>query len=174
MVVEISGEIDSRTAHELEQKLVDLLGEGSRLLVVDFSQVDQLTSAGLRVMVMIANRLAGIKGKLALASPNAHVKQVLDISGLTEYFSIVPSTAEAVAGLSSTGTLTKVLRLALKLLAGGPEEEVRARRAPAAPPGSTATSKLSAQVAEILSGSTSRLGSKADASGAKPDEKDGT
>jgi anti-anti-sigma factor len=173
VVVEISGEIDSRSAHELEQKLVDLLGEGMRFLVLDFRQVDQLTSAGLRVMVMVANRLAGSGGKLALASPSAHVSQVLEISGLGEYFAIVPSTAEAVAELSSTGTLSRVLRRALKLLAAGPEGGARGRRAPGVRAGSSETSKLSAQVAEILSGSASPTGgrgSKPDGSGTEPND----
>ena len=154
VVLEVAGDLDSRTAHEFEKRIVDLLGEGSRRFAIDFRKVDQLTSAGLRVLVMLANRLAGIDGRLALAAPNDHVRQVLEISGLTGYFHVTASREEAIVQLSSVATPSRVSVLAMKLLAGGTESGARGKRStvgdPPKPAGAS-SSKLSSQVAEILS-----------------------
>jgi len=101
VVLQPVGAIDTRSAFDLERKLDELLGGGSRLLVIDFSEVGLLASSGIRVLLMLAKRLDAVDGSLAFCSLTEHVKTVLDISGLTAQFSIAATREGALSILNS-------------------------------------------------------------------------
>lgn len=148
------GTIDTRSAFEFEARLRELLEEGARLMVVDFDKVDQLTSAGIRVLLMVAKKLKGLDGELVLCSLDEHLRTVLEISGLLEQFAILASPVEAISRLS-TGSpanerMSKVSSLAIRLLSGGAASGHGKPRSEAGGPGSA----LSREVMDLLSRSS--------------------
>lgn len=83
----LTGRLDSDTAADLELAAQDLIDAGARDFVVDLSGVGYVSSAGLRVLLMIGKSIDG-KGSLRLCGLNATVRQVFDVAGFTQLFVI--------------------------------------------------------------------------------------
>jgi sigma-B regulation protein RsbU (phosphoserine phosphatase) len=104
VVVAPVGRIDSTTSDALEKAINALLEAGTRSLVVDFSRVDYISSAGLRVLLVVAKRLRDGRGTLELAALGESVRQVFDLAGFLPLFK-----ATGVA-ISSAPALTEPAR----------------------------------------------------------------
>lgn len=95
LVITLAGRIDANSAKELEQQTKAWIEGGEKQLVLDFSAVDFISSAGLRVILLIAKKLEPLQGKVKLCGLNATLRDVFEISGFSKLFVIVPSVAEA-------------------------------------------------------------------------------
>jgi anti-anti-sigma factor len=95
-VLTIEGKIDSATSAQLEKKLLTMIeNDGEKNIVLDFSNMNYISSAGLRVLLMAAKRAGKLDGKVGLACLNANVKEVFDIAGFSNIFDIYTSLDEA-------------------------------------------------------------------------------
>ena len=94
-VLTIEGRLDSIT-RTLEKKFLTVIGAGEKNIVVDFTGMDYISSAGLRVLLMAAKRTGKLGGKVVLAALCANVKEVFDIAGFTSIFTITDSQEEAI------------------------------------------------------------------------------
>jgi anti-sigma B factor antagonist len=95
-LVTVSGRVDSSSAPELDQALKDLTGAGRSSLVLDLSQVDYMSSAGLRSLVSALRDCKKQGGDVRLATPSARVSDVLNLAGLDSIFQVYENTTEAV------------------------------------------------------------------------------
>ena len=95
LVVTLDGRIDANSAKELEQQCLGWIDGGEHKMVMDFTQVNFISSAGLRVILLVAKKLEQVKGKVKLCGLNATLKDVFEISGFSKLFEIVPSVSEA-------------------------------------------------------------------------------
>ena len=82
----ISGRIDIITAPELEKRLDKEL-DGIKRLVLDLSEVEYLSSAGLRVILGAYKTMEKRDGTL-IRSPSPEVMEVLVLTGLSNVFDI--------------------------------------------------------------------------------------
>ena len=96
IVVSPRGRIDSTTSALLDRHLQGLAAAGQTRVVVDFTGVDYISSAGLRVLLALAKRGRDQKGRVALFGMNDSVRQVFDLAGFVALFTITPTRAEAV------------------------------------------------------------------------------
>ena len=85
----VRGEIDMATAPQLRDLLNGLVDGGSSRIVLDCRGLDFLDSSGIGVLVAVRKRL-GDDGALTLESPPAHVRKVLDLTGVSAHVAIVP------------------------------------------------------------------------------------
>jgi len=99
LVVKISGRLDAVTAPEYESK-VALLVAGASRVVVDFQELEYVSSAGLRALLMAGKPLKATGGQMRFANVNGSVKEVFHITGFTSIFPIDASLAESVAAFS--------------------------------------------------------------------------
>lgn len=97
VVLEPVGRLESKTSPDLDRKVVALLGAGERRFVVDLASTDYVSSAGLRVLLMLAKKVSGGAGRLVLCGLNPQVKEVFEIAGLGTLFVIRATRAEALA-----------------------------------------------------------------------------
>jgi anti-sigma B factor antagonist len=97
-VVAIAGKLDSNTSPEAQQVLDGILAGGARKVVVDFTALDYISSAGLRVLLGTARRLNGTGGALRLFGLNETVREVFQISGFSTILAVFPTEAAALAG----------------------------------------------------------------------------
>jgi anti-sigma B factor antagonist len=95
-IISLRGRLDAITSPSVEEKLISLLNQGERRLVLDFSDLIYISSVGLRVLVLVAKNLQKTKGRLALAALNKHVHEIFRIAGFTTIFSVYPTCDEAV------------------------------------------------------------------------------
>jgi len=89
--------VDSNTAGAFEALLLNVLGEGKTRLIIDFSDLDYISSAGLRVVLIGAKSCKAKGGKLVLCSMKDHIHEVFAVSGFTKILTIVGSRDEALA-----------------------------------------------------------------------------
>jgi len=90
--------LDTGAAPDAQRQLSVLLDRGVRQLVVDFSDVAYVGSAGLRVLLATAKRLRAAGGDLRVCCLNETVREVFDISGFSELLPVFASAGDAVAG----------------------------------------------------------------------------
>jgi anti-sigma B factor antagonist len=100
----VGGRIDFESAVEFERQVNAMIREASDYYLIELSQVELLSSAGLRVMLSTAKRVAQRNASLALAAPSSVVRQVFEISHFNLLFKIFASVPEAVAALKGTTT----------------------------------------------------------------------
>lgn len=96
-VISVSGRIDSSTADEFDASVASTLEDGQRNLIFDLSQVDFLSSAGLRILVTTRKEAMKGGGAVRLAQPSDRVKDTLEIAGLDVLFEYFASREEAIA-----------------------------------------------------------------------------
>jgi anti-sigma B factor antagonist len=101
-ILSVSGRIDFESALDFEHHINAMIQEPGDCYIIELSQVELLSSAGLRVMLSTAKRVAHRDASLALAAPNQVVRQVFEISHFDLLFKIFPSVPEAIAALKGT------------------------------------------------------------------------
>jgi anti-anti-sigma factor len=87
-VVRIEGEIEFATAPRLRGTLLDLAQDGASPVILDLAGVTFVDSAGISLLIQAKKRLDTIASELVLRAPQAGVRRVLEISGVTELFRI--------------------------------------------------------------------------------------
>jgi anti-anti-sigma factor len=94
------GRIDSANAEVLMTRLQELLTSGESALAVDLSRVIYLTSAAFRALLVAAHEAERKGARLALCSIPAPVRELFEMGGLLDAFTIYGSRDEAVAKLA--------------------------------------------------------------------------
>jgi anti-anti-sigma factor len=100
IVVTISGRLDAVTAPEYEKRIRELIDGGNSYFVVDFEPLDYISSAGLRVLLLMAKLLKEKGGKVCFANVNGNVRSVFEMSGFTALFKMENSVAEALVAFA--------------------------------------------------------------------------
>jgi len=96
LVVNLNGRLDAHTAKSFEERLIPLIDQGNKRILADFSKLDYISSAGLRVLLMAARKLDDAGGKIALCGLKTPIKTVFDIAGFSSIFPIFSSRQEAI------------------------------------------------------------------------------
>ena len=96
-VIALSGEVDLYTAPEFKQQLLEVIGQGSKEVVVDFSDTTFIDSTTLGVLVGGVKRLRTNGGQLSLVCSDRNITKIFEITGLDRVFTIYPTRDEALA-----------------------------------------------------------------------------
>lgn len=99
-VIAPAGRIDTTTSPALEEALRRIIDAGSRTLVVDFTGTEYISSAGLRVFLVLAKRMRDLEGRLVLCGMPEPVRQVFRLAGFMPLFLVEPSMDAALARLA--------------------------------------------------------------------------
>src|SRR5262245_28852676 len=103
--IEIAGRLDTSAPKDFETRLLELIERGETQLIFDFSQVEKVSSNGLRVLLRAFKQLTYANGRMAFHSLNDQVKRIFEIAGLTMVFSVYETREEAVASVLRTRML---------------------------------------------------------------------
>ena len=90
-----NGRLDSNTSQGFEEKVFDAISDGTKKMVIDFKDIDYISSAGLRVILKATKALARDNGKIMLCDMQDYVKEVFEIAGFDAILPIVPTLNEA-------------------------------------------------------------------------------
>ena len=85
-VIALEGRLDTTTSPELEAQLKKTL-ECAETLTLDFSNLDHISSAGLRVLLS-AHKAMSSKGGLKITNVNEIVREVFDVTGFSDVLTI--------------------------------------------------------------------------------------
>src|ERR1700757_4333711 len=103
-VISLKGEVDLYTAPEFKQQLLEVIAQGGREVVVDFTDTTFIDSTTLGVLVGGVKRLRTSDGQLSLVCNDRNITKIFEITGLDRVFTIYPTREEAVAKLGTTGS----------------------------------------------------------------------
>lgn len=103
-VLSLTGRLDSINAAETEAAIVAEIRGGATRLVLDCSGLTYVSSAGLRVFLVVAKRMREIGGKVALAGLVPSVKEVFAISGFLQILTVCGSRGDAIAMCEQGGS----------------------------------------------------------------------
>jgi len=95
--VRIAGNLDTQTAPVAQKQLIQLIDAGATKILVEFEDLNYISSSGLRMLLVAFKRLEG-SGQLRICNPNTMVREVFETSGFLEIFSVYTSQAEALDG----------------------------------------------------------------------------
>lgn len=95
-----AGRIDTTTVSSLEIRLAPLLAGGRPQIVIDFSAVEYISSAGLRILLVAARRVQEGGGGLVLCGMGSAVRHVFYLAGFLPLFTIRDTREDAVAHLA--------------------------------------------------------------------------
>lgn len=105
VVAALEGKLDTGTAPTVDEALKTLVAgsfaeraDGTRVLIVDCTQVAFISSAGLRVLLATGKALRRSKGELRISGLNEAPRKVFEISGFDRFFKVYPTSEAALQG----------------------------------------------------------------------------
>jgi anti-sigma B factor antagonist len=97
--VEVEGSIDGKTAPQVREELRPALEKAQRL-ILDMSRVDYLSSAGLRLLLLLYREFTARKGKLVLVGVSPEIRAVMSHTGFLTFFTVADSQQEALRAVA--------------------------------------------------------------------------
>lgn len=97
VILTVTGRIDMTTSDAFRERLLAMLG--GLPLVIDFSGVNYISSAGLRALMLGSRQAHGAQTRLAVAAPQAVVMEIFKISRFDKVLSCHPTVEAALAAV---------------------------------------------------------------------------
>lgn len=85
--IELAGRLDTTTAPEFEA-VVNNEFDGVTEVVLDFANLEYVSSAGLRVLLAAQKKMNGVQGKMTVKNVNEEILEVFDITGFSDILTI--------------------------------------------------------------------------------------
>ncbi|KAB2841541.1 MAG: STAS domain-containing protein [Melioribacteraceae bacterium] len=96
-VLSVSGRLDASTSSNFEEKLTSIIDSGEKNVLINFKELDYISSMGLRVLLQAAKKVKLNQGAISLCEMKDNILEVFDIAGFTQVFQIYKTYNEAVA-----------------------------------------------------------------------------
>lgn len=87
-ILGLTGRLDAYSATEVEKKLDAVIGTGCVKLVLNLEGLEYISSSGLRVLLSQLKKVRKQQGDIKLACMKPYIREVFDIAGFTQLFSI--------------------------------------------------------------------------------------
>ena len=94
-ILSITGSLDTNTSKGAEDQMNKLIEEGRIKLLIDLSNLDYISSSGLRILLSTSKKLKSIGGQMRISGLNETVNEVFEISGFTMIFNVFKTLDEA-------------------------------------------------------------------------------
>ncbi len=100
-VISPSGRVDGSNSADFHESLLAALSDDDSRVILDMGGIDYISSAGLRVLLLLAQHLSGSSTPFAVCSLAASVDEVFRISGFNQIITVFGTLDEAKAQLAS-------------------------------------------------------------------------
>lgn len=84
--VKVEGRLDTTTAPDLEAELKTSM-EGIKTLIMDFSDLEYISSAGLRVLLS-AQKVMNKQGNMSVRNVNETIMEIFEVTGFSDILTI--------------------------------------------------------------------------------------
>lgn len=95
LILSPDGRLDNNTSTDMEKSLGNQIEVGQLHIIVDFQDLIYISSAGLRILLMIAKKIKNLDGRIVLCNLSENIKDVFSVSGFDQIFSIGKSLEDA-------------------------------------------------------------------------------
>ncbi len=92
--------LDEIQINSIGKQVISLIDNNARKVVLDFGNVDYLSSSALGMLITIKKRLDSVGGELKLCNINKQIFQVFELTKLDKLFSIYDTSSQALAGFN--------------------------------------------------------------------------
>lgn len=96
-IMHLSGRLDAVTSPQFEQDLSELLAAPDNNLILDFAELDYVSSAGLRVVLKLAKTFKTVEWDFFICQVQDHVYEVFEMSGFEHFITIKQSIDDCIA-----------------------------------------------------------------------------
>jgi len=86
-VVELDGDVDGKTAPEVQAQVLPLVQPKNKLLL-DLTKVSYMSSAGLRTLLLLHRHFDGQDGHLVLVGVVPEIQDTMSITGFINFFTL--------------------------------------------------------------------------------------
>ena len=86
-IVELNGVFDSNTAYSVQETILPLADSSSKLLL-DMSNVTYMSSAGLRILLLLYRRIGENIGRIIVTGLSESLSEVMAITGFLDFFTV--------------------------------------------------------------------------------------
>lgn len=100
-VVTANGRLDGIYSTAFAKEVGELITGDNPKILIDFAEIDFVTSAGIRAVLLLMNKAKASGAVFALCGVNEQVREVLDTSGLAGIIPIHPGRPEGLAALNA-------------------------------------------------------------------------
>jgi len=94
-LVQLVGRLDTKNYTDVEKQFNEVIERGEIKLLVDFADLEYISSSGLRVLLMMLKKLKAINGRFILCNLRQSIYEIFEISGFVSLFEIFPTREEA-------------------------------------------------------------------------------
>ena len=101
LLAKLGGRLDGSNSREFEAALSSEISPGDSSVVLDMGELNYISSAGLRAILLIAKSVKAKNGKLALCSLSGQIEEIFTISGFDKVIPIHSDRQAASAAVSS-------------------------------------------------------------------------
>lgn len=112
LIAVLEGRVDSTNADQFQKMMEAEIEPGDKVLIMDFEQVNYISSAGLRVIVIMAKKFKGPYRKFGICALSDPINKIFKMSGLDKAMTIHDTRIEAVAGFKQDETQEEQLKQA--------------------------------------------------------------
>ena len=89
LVAQLSGRLDTAAAAEVAPDFQSLAEQAAKHIILDCSQLEYISSSGLRLFLALRKESAAKGGKLQVRAINADIRQVFMMTGFISLFEII-------------------------------------------------------------------------------------
>ncbi|WP_413160491.1 STAS domain-containing protein [Capilliphycus salinus ALCB114379] len=97
-VIELAGDIDTKTAPDITQNVLSLVKPESQILI-DMSRVEYMSSAGLRMLLSLYRTATAKDAKIALVGLSEDLQDTMSITGFLDFFKTFDSLEAGIKAL---------------------------------------------------------------------------
>ena len=97
-IVKLSGELNQRTAPPLEKEITPLIHPDCKILL-DMKDLSFLSSAGLRILLLLYRQITNLNGHVALTNLSEMVEDTMSITGFLTFFTAYKSNEQGISAL---------------------------------------------------------------------------
>ncbi len=97
-ILELEGSIDSKTTAEIQSKIMEVALTTQKMVLV-FSEVSFVSSAGLRLLLMIYRQVTSRSGKVILVDVSEEIRDIMEMTGFINFFEITENLDEALKSI---------------------------------------------------------------------------
>ena len=95
-ILTLSGRLDASSSSEFREKILQIIEDGTRKVILDCGNLDYISSAGLRVVLEATKELKQNEGKIMLCALQDYIKEVFEVAQFAAFLPIGATLEEAI------------------------------------------------------------------------------
>ena len=107
-IYRLKGRLDSNTSQMLEEKVFQAISDGSKKIIVDFENLNYISSAGLSLFLKANKALLREDGRIILCFMQKYVREIFKMTGFDSFVPILDTMDEALKAFRLNGTVSSI------------------------------------------------------------------